>query len=93
MGCAQGNEKRLRCIRRILLNAIDGVFRQLDPEDAPSRREAISVKKLLQGDATWSTCKLILGWILDSVAMTLTLPPRRTERLAEILADIPRTQK
>ena len=35
----------------------------------------------------------MLGWILDSVAMTLTLPTRRLQQLAELLASIPTTQK
>jgi hypothetical protein len=55
--------------------------------------EPFSVKKMLQGDANWSTCKTILGWIIDTVAMTIPLPPRRLQRLADILAEIPLSQK
>jgi hypothetical protein len=93
LGAAQGNEARLNRVRRILMDSIDLIFRPLEAGDSPTRLEPISVKKLRQGDATWSTCKKLLGWIIDSVAMTLTLPPRRLARLAEILAEIPRSQK
>ena len=35
----------------------------------------------------------MLGWILDTVNMTIKLPKHREERLGEILSEIPRTQK
>jgi hypothetical protein len=35
------------------------------------------LKKLLLGDACWTTKKKILGWILDTLAMTITLPENR----------------
>ena len=35
----------------------------------------------------------MLGWILDTVDMTIKLPQHREEQLGEILAEIPRTQK
>ena len=35
----------------------------------------------------------MLGWIIDTVSMTIHLPPHRVERLAEILASIPAIQK
>jgi hypothetical protein len=93
IGAAQGGRKRLVQIRRVLMQAIDDVFRPLSSDDPVHRTEPISVKKLLKGDASWSTCKKVLGWIIDSVSMTLTLPERRLRRLADILADIPSTQK
>jgi hypothetical protein len=93
LGAAQGSPDRLRRIRRILLHAIDTIFRPLDDADSPFRNEPASVKKMLQGDANWSTCKTLLGWIVDTTAMTLSLPPRRLQRLADILNSIPRSQK
>lgn len=93
IGAAQGTPRRLNRIRRILMEAIDDVFRPNDPDDPPFRKEPISVRKLQQGDACWSTVKKVLGWIIDSVAMTLTLPERRLRRLADLLASIPRDQK
>jgi hypothetical protein len=57
------------------------------------RTEPISTAKLLQGDAAWDTCKKLLGWIVDSVTLTLNLPPRRLQRLADLLASIPAQQQ
>ena len=37
--------------------------------------------------------KLVLGWIIGTEAMTIHLPPHRVERLADVLASIPITQK
>ena len=65
VGLAQGHVAGRR-VRRILMQAIDDVIRPLDPEDSPHRREPISVKKLLKGDCSWSTIKLVLGWIIDT---------------------------
>ena len=83
----------LRRVRRALLQAIDQVFRPLDASDDPRRREPVSLKKLRQGDCSWDTCKVVLGWILDTANLTLRLPPHRLERLCEILNSIPRSQK
>jgi hypothetical protein len=93
IGAAQGGTRRLQHVRRTLMQAIDDVFRPLETHDPVHRTEPISVKKLLDGDASWSTCKKILGWIIDSVAMTITLPPRRLQRLADLLLSIPLQQK
>jgi hypothetical protein len=93
IACAQGDQARLNRVRRILFHAVDNVFRPLDAADGPHRKEPISISKLLKGDASWETCKKILGWIIDTVAMTLTLPESRLQRLADILAEIPRSQK
>ena len=82
-----------RRVRRILLHAIDDVFRPLSDTDVPSRREPVSLKKLRQGDCSWGTIKLVLGWVIDSVNLTIHLPPHRVERLAEVLASIPPTQR
>ena len=78
--------------RRTLLHTIDQVFRPLAPDDPAHRTEPISVTKLAKGDAAWSTQKMMLGWIIDSQAMTLTLPARRLARLRELLLSIPPTQ-
>ena len=83
----------LRRVRRTLLHAIDDVIRPVDAQDSAFRREPVSLKKLRQGDCTWSTIKLVLGWIIDTVNLTISLPPHRLERLWEILDSIPVDQK
>jgi hypothetical protein len=67
IAAAQGTTERLDRVRRILFDAINDVFRALDSKDPAARREPISVKKLLLGDACWTTNKKILGWILDTL--------------------------
>jgi hypothetical protein len=93
IGLAQGSPQRLNRLRRILFHTLDDVLRPLDSTDDEHRKEPASVKKLRQGDACWATRKLILGWLIDTVAMTLELPAHRKARLQELLAEIPRTQK
>lgn len=93
VGKAQGTTEELRHVRRVLFHTLDDVLRPLSPSDSPYRKEPASVKKLLQGDAHWATRKLILGWILDTVKMTIELPPHRKERLQELLDSISPDQK
>ena len=82
----------LQRVRRILLHSVDDVLRPLEPSDPPERREPVSMKKLLEGDCSWGTIKLILGWIIDTDNLTIRLPPHRITRLAEILESVPRSQ-
>ena len=80
-------------VRTTLLHAIDTILRPLSPDDPLCRREPVSMKKLLAGDCTWSTIKLILGWLIDTVNLTISLPPHRVARLQEILDSVPPSQK
>ena len=57
---AQGRSGSRR-VRRILLHAVDDVLRPLEATDNKFRREPVSLKKLRQGDCSWSTVKLVLG--------------------------------
>jgi hypothetical protein len=90
---AQGSTNRKRWVRRILMEAIDDVLWPVDDQDEPYRREPISVDKLQKGDACWETRKKILGMIIDTVLMTLELPPRRQQRLSALLDSIHPSQK
>ena len=83
----QGSTQRLNTLRRHLFHAIDEVLSRPGLSEA-HRNEAISLKKLLQGDGSWCTRKLILGWIIDTVRQTLELPPHRKIALAEIFEDL-----
>jgi hypothetical protein len=85
---AQGSNARLDRIRRVLLHCNDLVFRPNEPTGDEHRREPISVKKLLKGDACWATAKIILGWLLDTLLKTIELPPHRKARLLEILSNV-----
>jgi hypothetical protein len=86
-------QKHKNCVWRTLLEAVDEVFWPLSPSESPTRQEPVSIKKLLEGDGSWSTIKLVLGWILDLESLTICLPPHCVERLWEILDKIPPTQR
>lgn len=90
IGVAQGTPKHLAWVRRVLFDSIDDIFRPLQPGDLAERQEPISVKKLAQGDAAWATSKTVLGWLLDTQSQTITLPPRRHQRLLDLLDSYPR---
>jgi hypothetical protein len=94
IGIAQGRTLHRTRLRRVLFNAIDSVFHPLDALDPPQRQEPISVKKLLKGNGCWTTRKaVILGWLIDTVCQTVSLPPHCVTRLQDILASIPLMQK
>ena len=48
----QGNPYRRKVVRRILMNAMDEVLKS--PDDLPNATEAISDKKLGQGDGSYN---------------------------------------
>jgi hypothetical protein len=89
LGLAQGHPKRRQRVRDTILHAIDAVFRPNDNQDhGTARREPISISKLNKGDALWTTRKIMLGWVIDTVAETIELTERRANRLHSLLADL-----
>ena len=82
----QGGTKRMRTLRNHLLAAVDNVLAQPQPGD--NWNETMSLKKLLKGDGSWSTRKVILGWIIDTVRQTIKLPPHRKLERAQIFTDL-----
>jgi hypothetical protein len=85
----QGGTAHRRHVKRALLATLDTVFRRLAPGDNPFHQEPASVKKMQKGDATWATHKVLLGWLVDTLKMTIELPPHRVKRLFEILDSVP----
>lgn len=71
---AAQTRRQRRKVLRAALHSIDTIFRPLAGGDNPSRKEPVSVKKLLQGDACWATRKTVLGWDFDTQSETLNLP-------------------
>ena len=63
LGLSQGRGNGRR-VRKILLHAVDDVLRPLEDGDNVHRKEPVSLKKLHQGDCSWSTIKTMLGWML-----------------------------
>jgi hypothetical protein len=66
VGMVQGNYKQRQHVKRSLLSSLDEVLRRVDGQDNVHRQEPASVKKMLKGDATWATRKVVLGWMLDT---------------------------
>jgi len=89
----QGSQHHCCAMLQQLLQTIDNVFCPLDRQDSFHWKEPISIKKVQTGDTAWSTTKTILGWTLDTKAMTLALPQLCSKHLAELLASIPTTHQ
>jgi hypothetical protein len=46
------------------------------------------MKKLHKGDAKWSTRKILLGWLVDTVGENISLPDHQADRLVDILSSL-----
>ena len=73
-------------VKRIVFQALDKVFRPFCQEPAP-------IKKLKKSNACWTTSKIILGWLIDTLNKTICLPKNRGTQLQKILDSIPHTQR
>ena len=93
VGAAQGGDTANLYLTRVILHSLDQVFRALSPQDLPARQEPASLSKLEKGDGFMCFLKTVLGWLIDTIAMTLRLTARRYARLQEILAELPRSRK
>ena len=77
----QGNQWTRQWVKRILLRPLDQVFCSLGNNNTAFCQEPVSIQKIEQGDAMWTTSKVILGWLIDTTAKTIALPPHRIQRL------------
>jgi hypothetical protein len=93
LGLVQGSKARRHSVKNALLHALDSVLRPLDAEDSAHCQEPASLKKMSKGDATWTRIKTILGWILDTLNRTISLPAHRRERIVALLDSMSPTQK
>ena len=89
----QGPTHRCHTVRWALFHAINAVFITLNSKYGEHFDEVLFLKNINAGDLTWLTCQVLLGWIVDSVNLTMNLPPYRAERLKEILGAIPPAHK
>ena len=78
--------QRIAALRN-LFHQIDRVFRPNDRHDA-SRRDVNSTKKLLNGDAAFTVVKTVLGWLVNSVALHLSITPSRLRRITELINEV-----
>lgn len=89
LGLAQGHPALRNQVRSKLLMALDQVLRPLADTDRPfARKQPVSMKKLDKGDGAWTTRKLLLGWIVDTVRHTIELPPHRIDKLHATLSTL-----
>jgi hypothetical protein len=79
-------------VQHVLFESLDAVLWPLDQQDGPHRQDPASIKKMLNGDATWAIHKVVLRWMIDTIDMTIQLPVHRIIRLFEILDLIAPTQ-
>jgi hypothetical protein len=84
----QGSKHRRKLARRILLESIDDILRPLEDGDPPTRQEPTSIGKLKKGDGYYTTRKVVLGWLIDTLARTIELPTHRVDRLREMLQSV-----
>jgi hypothetical protein len=68
-----------------LLHAVDAV--SLDPPHS-NRRNIVSNNNIQKGDTIFSTRKQLLGWDIDTITMSLTLPAHRFASLTSLLDSI-----
>jgi hypothetical protein len=89
----QGGTCTRRRVKHALLHTLDTVLRPLDSDDSVHRQEPASTKKMAKGESVWDTVKVILGWIINMLDITISLPDHRLARIHEILASISATQR
>lgn len=84
---AQGGVDDCMQVRRHLFHAINAVFWPNGLGDGSAWQEMNSLKKLRQGDAAWSIHKKVLGWLHDTVAMTVSLLAMRAIKVHAALEE------
>ena len=92
-GLVQGKQWTCRIVQQILFQALNKVFQPVDDNNTKFQQEPASVKKLKKRDARWSTVKIILGWLLNTVEKTIVLPEHCALHLIEIMESIPYSQR
>ena len=85
LGITLGNKARQEEVKRALLHTLNDVLCPLSPTDLPTRQDPASLKNMKEGDSTWATQKILLGWVIDSVGGTIHLPQQRVTRLTTML--------
>ena len=85
---AKGPFHRRQQVQRTLIHALEKVFWTCDSGDLTNRKEVLPLKNLLTGDSTWTTCQVLLGWVIDTVNMRLSLYPHQGNRFKDIPEEV-----
>ena len=64
---------------------LQAALQSIEAHDPAHCKEPASTEKPLQNDAYWMSNKRILGWDIDTMAMTLNLRPHCLARLRDVL--------
>jgi hypothetical protein len=49
------------------------------------RNKAVSIKKLKASNGSWTTRKVVLGWVLETIHQTMEIPAHRKLLVTNIL--------
>ena len=79
--------------RSTLLHAFDSMLCPHTYKNGIHQQEPVSIKELKQGDLSWSTTQTILGWIVNIITNTISLPQHCQESHKQILERILSSQK
>ena len=82
---SQGYLRRRNQIRSLLFHAMEQIFQPPDALEPDHLRDSISTKKLLKDNGECDNNKPILGWLVDTITLTIQLPAHRSDHLHEIL--------
>ena len=80
LGLAQGHAHRRRQVQKKFIHSLDKMFWPYKSGDSDNHKEVLLLKKLREGECTWPTCQVLLGWVIDMVNMALSLPPHQENR-------------
>ena len=74
---SQGPTQRRRHRQSTLFHALYKLFQYLDSKDMSNRKEVFSLKKIETGDFIWFIYQVLLGWVVDTINITESLPPHQ----------------
>ena len=75
-------------MQRTLIHALEKVFWTCESSDMTNRKEVLPLKNLLAGDSTWTTCQVLLGWVIETVNMRLSLYPHQGNHFKDISEEV-----
>ena len=93
LGLAQGSTHGRRQVQQTLFHSLYKVFLPCNSVDSANSKELLLIKKLRKGGYLWSTCQVLLGWLIDMVNMIFSSTSHRENRFKEILSEITTSQK
>ena len=87
----QGGPSEWPKVRNHVFHSVDRFFQTNAPGEA-MRQDPKLIKKLKKGYMVFKFMKLVLGWIIDTLILTISLPTSQLQKLQAALEAIPLTQ-